>query len=254
MRWNYKSEKKSGVNFMCDDSDRGSTLIKLKKYYELMKQCPELFYNVEKDNALKIITDKALIEQEYKKLCVKYTNMGKPVSWIDIGVISEDEWYLTIRDLVLFPDGEYHTYIRFVNKKYWIDKTPSVIILPCYQGKIFLIKQFRHDLRNFVWQTPRGYGENGISNEESARRELLEELGVNAGKLIQLNNFDNSSDHVLFYADLLSMNVVQADKHEGICGFELISVEDYEQWILNGKIKDEFTIKLYVFAKLKGLI
>jgi 8-oxo-dGTP pyrophosphatase MutT (NUDIX family) len=52
--------------------------------------------------------------------------------------------------------------------------------------EIVLIKQFRHGVKDFTIEIPGGIVEDGDSPKESARRELLEETGYKARKIIPL--------------------------------------------------------------------
>jgi len=54
----------------------------------------------------------------------------------------------------------------------------GVGILPMVDGKYALLKIYRHILKNYFWEIPRGFVEEGEENIETARRELLEETGL----------------------------------------------------------------------------
>ncbi len=59
----------------------------------------------------------------------------------------------------------------------------SVSILPVDGDRVFLIRQYRYPLDDYIWEIPAGTLEEGESPEECAARELEEETGLKAGRL-----------------------------------------------------------------------
>jgi ADP-ribose pyrophosphatase len=119
---------------------------------------------------------------------------------------------------------------------------------------VLLTRQYRHQERKFIWETPRGFGENGQSSEQSAIRELKEEIGVEPVELIRLTNPDNNGDSIFFFARLFDEHITLSDPHEGLAGFKFMSISQFELMIINGTISDKNTIILYTLSKLKNLI
>ncbi|MPZ88277.1 MAG: NUDIX domain-containing protein [Nitriliruptorales bacterium] len=61
-------------------------------------------------------------------------------------------------------------------------------------GRVILLRQYRHALRDYVVEVPAGkLDEDGERPEETARRELIEEVGLDAAELTELVHFHNSS-------------------------------------------------------------
>lgn len=58
------------------------------------------------------------------------------------------------------------------------DLVTGVSVLPVMQGKFGLIRVYRHPLRDYVWEVPRGFVDEGESALTSALRELDEETGL----------------------------------------------------------------------------
>ena len=54
----------------------------------------------------------------------------------------------------------------------------GVAVLPLYEGKIGLIKTYRHPIGDNSWEVPRGFVGEGETQVESALRELEEESGL----------------------------------------------------------------------------
>ncbi|MHC1626833.1 MAG: NUDIX hydrolase [Methanoculleaceae archaeon] len=60
----------------------------------------------------------------------------------------------------------------------------AVAILPVEAGRCCLIRQFRFAIGETIWEAPAGTIEPGETPEETAHRELVEETGRSAGRLI----------------------------------------------------------------------
>lgn len=56
----------------------------------------------------------------------------------------------------------------------------GVSVLPVQDGKVGLIKVYRHPVAEVLWEIPRGFIDDGETAEEAATRELLEETGISA--------------------------------------------------------------------------
>lgn len=59
----------------------------------------------------------------------------------------------------------------------------SVSILPVEGDRVYLLKQYRYPIDDWIWEIPAGTLEEGESPEECAIRELEEETGFKAGRL-----------------------------------------------------------------------
>lgn len=54
----------------------------------------------------------------------------------------------------------------------------GVSVFPIWQSKVALVRVYRHPLRAYCWELPRGFIDEGEPPETSARRELEEETGL----------------------------------------------------------------------------
>lgn len=60
----------------------------------------------------------------------------------------------------------------------------SVAMLPVdADGRVLLVRQYRYAVDAFVWELPAGRLDAGETPEEGARRELVEEAGLEAGRV-----------------------------------------------------------------------
>jgi ADP-ribose diphosphatase len=63
----------------------------------------------------------------------------------------------------------------------------SVVLIPLDdEGRVLLVRQYRHAAGRFLWELPAGSLESGENPESGARRECHEELGLIAGALAEL--------------------------------------------------------------------
>lgn len=66
---------------------------------------------------------------------------------------------------------------------------PAVVILPVPEpGHIILIRQYRHAVRQWLWEVPAGSIDPGESPEAAARRECHEEIGQVPETVVRLGS------------------------------------------------------------------
>lgn len=224
-------------------------------YDYIISKHPELFIYKE-EFPLKIITDKNDIEKWQNDRIQEYQEKGLPVNWLKIGVILNDPYIIMLRDLVEFPDDHLGGYFRIINRAE-LEGGRGVVILADMGKKILLIKIFRHSIRNWSWEFPRGFGESNTPIEENAKKELFEEVGGKANELIDLGIYHSNTGlegnqvH-LVYAKLEKIG--KPNINEGIKETRFVNVNEIERMISNSEITDGFTIAAYTRAKLKKLI
>src|SRR6201993_3098795 len=81
------------------------------------------------------------------------------------------------RDQVLEPGG-----VRAVREV--ITHSGSVVVLPVLtDGRILLIRQYRHATQQYLWELVAGRIDEGESVKKAAARELQEETGYQAKRL-----------------------------------------------------------------------
>ncbi len=223
-------------------------------YDELINKTPSLFSN--ERALLNIILDPKIIAEWEAKKEAELKQKGLPLEWAKIGVILDDPYNLIVRDLVQFPDGDMRGYGRSIATAS-LRGGKGVVVLPEYEGKIMLLHLYRHAMRQWHYEVPRGYGEPNIPAIENAHKEVEEETGGKVSELVSLGEFYNNTGYesasvALFYAKLSSVGTPEIN--EGIESFVWLTVKELEEWIADEKITDGFTIAAYTKAKLKGLI
>ncbi|MBE5738711.1 MAG: NUDIX hydrolase [Clostridiales bacterium] len=108
--------------------------------------------------------------------------------------VFENRFCEFFNDDVLFPSGASGNFLRLAMKgKY------SVAVLPITKdGKMLFIKTFRHSARGWGFEVPKGYGTEGEKHEDCAMRELREETGYVAGRLIDLGIYHESPSTLMY--------------------------------------------------------
>lgn len=225
-------------------------------YFTLIKDHPELFRNYEDKDSIKIVLDSKEIDDWREERLRELAQTQEPASWADIGMILDDPYYVIIRDLVRFSDGRMNGYNRIFGRGE-LSGGKAVAVLPIFEEKILVLKQFRHPTRSWEYEIPRGYAEPNTTAVKQAKAEILEEIQGEIAKLHNLGSVKENTGSVgfpvsLFMAEL--SKVGKPNKVESIKKIFWLSLGDFEKWIVKGRISDGFTIAAYTKAKLKGLI
>lgn len=217
----------------------------LEKYLNLMKKHPDLFENTGVKGEIKIIHDRERIHKEQARLQAKLTDEGKPIDWIEIGVLSEDQWFWVVRDLVEFPNGQVGGYIRWINRKSY-EGGFNVVLVGVQDDKYFTIKKYHHEQRGYSWEFPRGFGETGKSAKKNARKELKEETNLVASNLELLAKVqDGKGGTAVFLAQIAPGQEIVLDIAEGIVDYEWSSMKKMSKRISDGEINDRFSLWAY---------
>ena len=154
------------------------------------------------------------------------------------------------RDTMIEPGGVRVTRDLVVHSK-------SVVVMPIFpDGRILLIRQYRHAPAGFMWELVAGRVDEGEQPLSAARRELLEETGYSAKRFRKLLEFFPSpgflSESMIIYAaEGLTAGQAQPEEDERITA-RIITLKEAKQWIRRGKICDAKTIAgILYYASLK---
>ncbi|MBE6552601.1 MAG: NUDIX hydrolase [Ruminococcaceae bacterium] len=103
-------------------------------------------------------------------------------------IIFSNDFMEISNDDVVFPSGNSGTYIR-VNST----SNKSVAVLPVTkEGNIVVIRNYRHGMRGWGIEVPKGSVDPGESSEIAAIRELKEETGYVCEKLMHIGEYSES--------------------------------------------------------------
>lgn len=226
----------------------------LSKYLDLLHNNPDLISN--KNALINLILDEDAIENWEVTYKDKLIAIGKPKEWAEIGLVYSDPYIVILRDLVEFPGGSKGSYFRLLNQAD-LQGGQGVVVLAKMNDKYLLLHQYRHPIRAWSFEVPRGFGEPCITAEKQVENEIREEVGGKISKLIDLgiyfSNTGLEGNKVrLFFAELISVG--KPAKEEGIESLHWVSLEELETMLAKAQITDGFTIAAYTRAKLQGLL
>jgi ADP-ribose pyrophosphatase len=123
----------------------------------------------------------------------------------------------------------------------------SVVVLPVLpDGRIVLIRQYRHSVEQYLWELVAGRRDGDESFVEGARRELREETGYTAGKMQLLVDLFPSpgflrENMAIFLATGLNKGEASPEPDERITQ-KVVTLREAERWVRGGKIRDGKTV------------
>lgn len=128
----------------------------------------------------------------------------------------------------------------------------SVVVLPVLSdGRIVLIRQYRHAAGQYLWELVAGHKEPNQTAVEGARRELLEETGYTARRIHKLLEIYPSPGLLgermdIFLAEGLTKGEAQPEEDEKITQ-KIVTLREAMRWIGSGKIIDSKSISGILF-------
>ena len=149
------------------------------------------------------------------------------------------------RERVIEPNGIEAT-------REFVTHPGSVVVLPVFpDGRILMIRQYRHATGQYLWELVAGRKDEGESFVEGAHRELQEETGYRARRMTQmLDVFPTpgflTERMIVFLAEGLSRGPAQPEDDEKITQ-RIFSLPDIERWIRTGKIRDAKSVAGILF-------
>ena len=134
-----------------------------------------------------------------------------------------------------------------------IEHPGSVVIVPITdRSTVLLVRQWRHATEDELLEAPAGHIDPGESPEAAAQRELQEETGHRADRLIKLSEFWIApgwcTEYMYAYLALgLSASRLDQDIDEDV-GVEEVALAQVPALITSGAIRDAKTIGTLLLA------
>lgn len=161
----------------------------------------------------------------------------------------ENPWVKIIEDKVKNPAGNDGIYgvVHF--------KTNAVAILPLDENNhTWIVGQYRYPLDSFEWEVVEGGCPEGTLPADTARRELIEEVGLKAERLelileMQLSNSTTDEISYSYIARGLTFVGAEPEEDEKLTVRKLPFDELY-QMVLNGEIRDALSVATILRAKI----
>ena len=207
------------------------------RYLRLMEERPEAFVQ---SSLLPIETD--------PELAADFTaRTGR-----EIGVLYESPYRLLAVDLVRGPEGLF-AYERILPAA----RGDGVVVVPVWEGKLVLLEQFRHAPRRLQTAFPRGFGEDGLTAEENACKEIREELRAEVlarrplGRILPDSGLTGGETHAV----LCRISEPRPEiGYEEIYGMSCLTPEELEREIAAGRIDDGFTLAAWALCRAAGAL
>jgi 8-oxo-dGTP pyrophosphatase MutT (NUDIX family) len=124
-------------------------------------------------------------------------------------------------------------------------------------GRLVLVRQFRPVLETFTWEFPSGQVDPGETPDVSVGRELIEETGYRAARLVPLGAFHADAGRLnnrchQFFCD--AAPVAGWTQQEPEVAVHLVTGEELERMIADGRFSIVQHVALWLQAKAAGLI
>jgi ADP-ribose pyrophosphatase len=166
---------------------------------------------------------------------------GHSITTLSSREVYRNRWMRVREDEILRSNGQKGVYGV-------VEKEDCAIILPIDNGRVWLVEQFRYPIQERALELPQGSWEQEIDNpEELARGELMEETGLHAAQMTKLGTmwiaygYSRQLQHV-FLATGLTPAEKNPDDEEHDLIIRSVTVEEFEQMMLDGIIRDNCTL------------
>lgn len=140
---------------------------------------------------------------------------------------------------------------------YCVTQAPYVSILAqTPDGRIPLVRQFRPCVEEYTWEFPGGTLDDGETAEEAARRELLEEAGLEALEIKYLGNFYPDTGRLQIDSHAFYAKTTAADKvfvpEKGMT-VRFVTPKELRAMIMCGEFRPQLHLAIYAAAQLHGI-
>ncbi len=173
--------------------------------------------------------------------------MKVPPRTLDRQLVAENSKFHVYFDHVVDSTGhEVPNYLVVSPKQQTGNLVTGVGILPIVDGRVGLVRIYRPALRDYSWEIPHGFVDEGEIAHEAAIRELMEETGLAADKITALGLMTPDSGVLAGRVHLyLVEQCTETGLGEGELGlesFSFFSIPDFERMLRTSEIQDSFTL------------
>ncbi len=165
---------------------------------------------------------------------------SKKARVLDSETIFQGRVFSLKRDRVAEPSG-------IITMREIVAHPGSVVVLPVLDdGRIVLIRQYRHAAGQYLWELVAGHKEANESAPTGVRRELKEETGYTAERIRKLLEIYPSPGLLaermdIFLAEGLRKGKARPEDDEKIAQ-KIVTLQQAQRWIQSGKIRDAKSI------------
>ena len=172
-----------------------------------------------------------------------------PIEVVDRRLACENTKFFVYFDHIIDKAGsEVRDYLVVAPKNAGKNLVTGVAVLPIADGQVGLVRIYRPAIRDYSWEIPHGFVDEGEDEGTSALRELLEETGVTVepecfssmGYITPDTGVLAARVH-LFLAE--AGHATQRIQHElGLREFRFFPFAKFEEMIKRSEIQDTFTL------------
>lgn len=208
---------------------------------------------------------------QYERLLPK---MGQTDAFMAsrIGIVAQDQFWIWLRDPVIFPSKAKGTYNRLFWKNQQNGINGVIVLAQLEDGRLVLNANYRHATRSWELELPRGLCNKGENLEETAHRELKEETGCLVKEVLFLGNVAPDTGVLAtiasaFYGKVTIQTEAENEFSEAIEGKILLSPRQLEEAFEKGYLdltirgesrrvfcRDALTAYAFLQASLKGIL
>ncbi len=162
--------------------------------------------------------------------------------------VFKNQYATLFNDKVRFPSGTTGQYLRFCwNAPY------GVMVIPFdNEGRLLLIRTFRHETRSWQWQIPKGFGERSLTPEQCAHKELFEETGQRVTEMTLLHTLNENGNATYVYRALIEpRKAASSEEHEAseaIAETALFTPEQCRELLSDDRLDDPITLYAALLA------
>jgi 8-oxo-dGTP pyrophosphatase MutT (NUDIX family) len=169
---------------------------------------------------------------------------------IDSRKVYGNAWMTVREDLIRRQDGSQGVYGV-------VDKPNYALIIPLQEGRLHMVEQFRYPLGIRRWEFPQGTAPDMADSDplELAARELREETGLRAGRMVELGLLDvaagmSSQRGHVYLATELTEGAHEREPEEQDMRTGWVDRTEFEAMIRQGEITDAQSIAAYTMLLL----
>jgi ADP-ribose pyrophosphatase len=160
----------------------------------------------------------------------------------------ENKWIKVVENQVLNPAGNPGIYgvVHF--------KNIAVAVIPLdAENNTWIVGQYRYTLNSYEWEIPEGGSPEGTSPLESAKRELHEEVGLQAEQydmILEMQLSNSVSDEVSYTYLARGIKYIGENPEEDeILNIRKLPFTDLVAMVMRGEIRDALSVASILKAK-----
>lgn len=179
-----------------------------------------------------------------------FSSDDNPWTILSTKIVYQNPWMTVHEDKVIHPGGGEGIYGT-------IEAKDGVLLIPEDEdGSIYIMEAYRYPIKKWVWELCSGGIDEGDTPEECARKELQEELGLQADTIIKVGEFGPSyggtmnDRQYVFVARGLHQVSAAHEAGEAIRATKKISRDELFRQVRDGELEDGQTLACLLHYKI----